>query len=166
MWYALKVLPRNEFKISEIFRNKLGLETKVPVQKVVRWKNGKRQIQTRPLLGSYVFIFTKLKTLSMPLLFSPGGVFGFVNHAGKPAPIPDEQLYSLEKLSESDKPVYEIDYDKLKTGDRVEVIYGPLRGAVGKFVKSNQKTGRLILCLDLFKRALVTELEVGFVRPY
>lgn len=165
-WYAVSVRHQNEFKISEIFREKLGLETRVPSQKVWKKKNGKKIVYTRPLLSTYVFMLANLKAINWRLLFSPNGVFGIVRKGSVPAPIPEEQIRCLEKLGESEKPVYECDLSKLKQYDKVEVINGPLMGAVGNFIKINKKTGRFVVVLDLFKRALETELEIDFVKPY
>lgn len=165
-WYAVFVRPQNELKISQIFHDKFGIETSVPMQRVWKRSNGKRVIKTRPLLSTYVFILTNIKTLDRRLLFSPNGVFGVVQSGGKPAAIPGEQIHSLEKLSEIEKPVYEVDYAKLNVNDRVEVVDGPLKGAIGRFFEINEKTGRFVVCLDLFKRALVTEVETDLVRPY
>lgn len=165
-WYAVYVRPQNELKISRIFRDKLGIETNVPMQKVWKRSNGKKIIRIRPLLSNYVFILTNIKTIDRRLLLSPNGVFGVVQSGGIPAPIPDEQIYSMEKLSEVDRPVYEVDYAKLNVNDKVEVVDGPLKGAVGSFFKINEKTGRFVVCLDLFKRTMITELETDFVRPY
>lgn len=165
-WYAVQVRSQSEFKILRTFREKLGLNARIPARKVWKRKNGQKFFIEKPLLTTYVFVCANLKRINWRLLFSPSGVFGIVRQGGVPAPIPEEQIFSLEKLCESDFPVYEIDYQKLGMDDRVEVVDGPLRGAVGNFLKHDNKTGRFVVALDLFRRTLVTELEADLVRPF
>lgn len=111
-------------------------------------------------------MMANLDALNKRLLYSLSGVFGMVCQGGVPAEIPYQQIQCLEKMCQSDKPVYEIELSKLKLNDRVEVIDGPLRGAVGNFIKIDNKTGQFVLSLDIFKRVLLTEMEAEFVRPY
>lgn len=165
-WYALQVRHQNEFKLSRIFFEKFGIKTLVPAQRVWKRRFGRKIVHTRPLIASYVFMMANLDALNKRLLYSLSGVFGMVCQGGVPAEIPYQQIQCLEKMSQSDKPVYEIELSKLKLNDRVEVIDGPLKGAVGNFIKIDNKTGQFVLSLDLFKRVLLTELEAEFVRPY
>lgn len=164
-WYAVRVRPKNEFRVSELLRQKIGIKSRVPSQKVWKLKNGEKIVKTRPLLASYVFILSDLGKIDWKQFYSIGGILGFVKSGKKPASIPETQLNDIEKFVLSESPVHEIDYSKLNNGDRVEVVEGPLKGAVGNYLKLSEKTGKFVVRLDLFKRALVTELSEGFVRP-
>ena len=165
-WYAVRVRNRSEQNLSLIFREKLGLQSKVPLQKTYKLHNGIKVINLRPILATYVFILTNLKMLNWRMLFSPSGVFNLVSCNGRPAAIPDEQISILEKLGQSERHVYEVEYGRLQPADRVEVIDGPLKGALGNFIKTNDRTGRFVLSLDIFRRTLITELEADFIKPY
>ncbi len=165
-WYAVRVRHQNEKKISSVFHEKLGLHSYVPTRKVWKRKNGKKFGCVKPLLSSYVFIKTNIKTINWRLFFSAGGVTDIVRQCGKPAPISDEEIKSLETLCNSENPVYETDYKNPGFNDRVIVTDGPLSGAVGNFIRINESTGHFIVSLSLFKRSLETELEVDFIRPY
>lgn len=164
-WYPVRVRPRNEFRISDLFREKVGLCSRVPCQKLWKLKKGKKIVRTRPLLSTYVFILSDLKNINWRLFYSVGGILGFIKFGGAAQPILEEQMLNLERLGAGDAPVHEIDYSKLKFRDRVEVIDGPLKGAVGKYIKTGEKKGRFIVELDFFRRALVTEMEEGYIRP-
>ena len=165
-WYAVRVRHQNERKISSIFIDKLGLHSYVPTRKVWKRKNGNKHECLKPLLSSYVFIKTNIKTINWRLFFSASGVTDIVRQSGKPAPISDEEIQTLETLCKAEQPVYETDYKNPGFNDRVIVTDGPLSGAVGNFIKVSETTGRFIVSLDLFKRTLETELDIDFVRPY
>ncbi|MFQ5431268.1 MAG: transcription termination/antitermination protein NusG [Nitrospinota bacterium] len=166
VWYAVRVRHQNEKKISSVFHEKLCLHSYVPTRKVWKRKNGKKLECVKPLLSSYVFINANIKTINWRLFFSASGVTDIVRQCGKPAPISDEEIKSLEALCRAENPVYETDYKNPGFNDRVIVTDGPLSGAVGNFIKINESTGHFIVSLDLFKRSLETELDVDFVRPY
>ena len=165
-WYAVRVRPKNELRVSKLFREKFGICSRVPCQKVWKIRDGARIERVRPLLSTYVFILSDLEKINWRLFYSVEGILGFVIFLGKPASVPQQQLVDIEKLGMSDAPVHEIDYSKLTSGDRVEVIEGPLKGAVGNYQKLNGKNGKFVVKLDLFKRTLVTEMAEGFIRPF
>jgi len=165
-WHALKVRHQNEFHVSDFFRTRFGIRVNVPARDVWIRKRGLKVAVTKPLLSAYIFIEANLEAVESKIMFSHKGVLGFVRDNGKIAVIPDEQLVNLEKLACSKAPVYELPYTKLKEGERVHVVGGPLAGAFGQFVRVSPDTGRFIVTLDLFKRALVTELEADLLEQY
>lgn len=165
-WYALRVRHQNEFSVSDFFRKRFDIRANVPAREVWKRKNGLKVAVTKPLLSSYVFVEAKLEAIESRIMFSHKGVLGFVRNNGSPAIVPDEQVANLEILVRSEVPVYELPYSSLKEGERVRVVHGPLAGALGQFVRMSPGTGRFIVSLDLFKRALVTELEADLLEPH
>lgn len=165
-WYALKVRHQNEFSVSDLFRKRFGLQANVPARSVWKRRNGQKVAVTKPLLSSYVFVEAKYEAIEFKIMFSHKGVLGFVRNNGRLAVIPNEQLANLERLARSGAPVYDLPYSKLIEGERVQVVAGPLAGALGQFVRVSPKSGCFIVSLDLFKRALVTELESDLLEPY
>lgn len=164
-WYSARVMHQNEFRVSEFFQKELGLKSIVPRQRVLKRKNGIIHSFIRPLLSNYVFFLAKYNKIHWPLFYSPKGVMGVVCFKGRPATIPEEQVLSLDKVCKSDEPAYEIDYKKLKRDERIEVVDGPLKGAIGNYIKTSDKKGKFLVSIDLFKRTMITELEVGFFQP-
>lgn len=165
-WYALYVRFQSEYRIASNLRENLGIEALVPSRKLWRKRGGKMEVFTRPLIETYVFIRAGLDSYDFRKLYNVNGVIGIVKEAGKPVRAPSEQIISLEKLGASDSPVHEIEYKKFKPNDMVEVIDGPMRGAIGNFIKTDFRTGHFIVSLDLFNRVLVTDIEACNVRPY
>ena len=165
-WYALRVRHQNEYKVSDFLRGRFGVQAKVPSREVWKRRDGRKVAVTKPLLSAYVFMEANPEAVETKLMFLHNGVLGFVRSGGSPAVIPNEQLESLERLASSEAPVYDLPYSKLTAGERVRVVNGPLRGALGQFVRMSAATGRFIVTLELFKRALVTELDADFLEPY
>ncbi|MBI3793730.1 MAG: hypothetical protein HY280_03250 [Nitrospinae bacterium] len=165
-WFALRVRHQNEFSVSEFFKNHFGLKVSVPARDVWKRRNGQKVAVIKPLLSNYVFVEADIEAVETKMLFSHKGVLGFVRQDGSPAVIPNDQVLRLEKMACSPAPVYELPYTPMVAGERVHVVAGPLAGAYGQFVRISPKTGRFIVSLDLFKRALVTELESDLLEPY
>lgn len=164
-WYTMYVRHQNEFKIARILEEKLGIESLVPSMRVWRKHKGKKRFFERPLLHTYVFIKANLCSIDWRLYHSINGILGLVRQAGQPVLAPEEQVSSLVKLGRSSNPIHEIEYRRFKPNDHVEVIDGPLKGAVGFFIRTNEHTGQFVVSVDMFNRTLVTELEPHFVRP-
>ncbi|GMT41733.1 MAG: transcription termination factor NusG domain protein [bacterium] len=165
-WYAVRVIPQNELKISNVLREKVDVDSHAFCRKVWKLINGKRVISNKPLLSTYIFIFANLKKINWRLFYSAGRILGPVKFGGTPAPIPEEQILNLKRLCASESPVHDFDISKLKPNDKVEVICGPLKGAVGSYQKFDEKSGKFIVNFDLFNRALATEIEENYIRPY
>lgn len=164
-WYAAYVRHQNEYKIAKLFRRMFGINVCVPSRKIWR-KRGKRvEVITRPLLKTYVFFQVELEDKKWTKIFMADGVIDVVRQMGKPAVIPRGQIATLRRLGNSSLVVHEIEYTKLKPHDMVEVVQGPMKGAQGYFIKSDETTGKFIVRLDLFQRALETEVDASFVRP-
>jgi len=165
-WYAIRVRTNNEHRVSSLLKDKLEIISEVPSQTVWKYRNGRKITATKPLLSTYVFVYLDIKKFCMKTFFSIGNIFGFVSNHGKPAPIPDRDISALKRLSVSDKPVYEYSYNKLIHGEKVVVVGGPLRGAIGTIIEIDQHKGQFVVALDFFKRALVTELEFGVIQAF
>ncbi len=165
-WYAVYVRHQNEYKISDILTNKIGIESLAPSRKVWKKRGGRVEVFKKPILPTYVFIKTDLQSLGLRGFYSIPGVVGFVKSCGVPAPIAEDQVMSLERLGSSERPVHEMEYMKLKPNDRVRVIDGPLEGAIGLYLRSDSGSGRFVVSIDLFQRSLVTELEAHQLKIY
>ena len=113
-----------------------------------------------PLFPGYVFArFTpqeRVKILRTP------GVVAVVGFSGVPAAIPDCELESIRAALASKLTLTAWPY--LRTGDRVRIEFGPLRGVEGTLV-SEPGGVRLILSVDLLQRSLAVEVEPESIVP-
>lgn len=165
-WFALYVRYQNEYKVASYIREKLGMDSRVPSRKLWRRRDGRTEFVSKPLLDTYVFVRAGREAPDWRRVYSAGGVIDIVRQGGgRPAIVPESQVESLERLCGSGLPIHEAEYKKFKAGDLVEVVDGPLMGAVGRFLRSDERTGRFIVNIDLFSRALQTEVDARSVRP-
>jgi len=165
-WYALYVRHQNEYKICQALQDMLGIESLVPSRKVWKKSSGKVKVFKKPLLGAYVFIKANLRAVNWKLCYSVNGIIDFVRSCGAPASIPDEQIESIQKLCDSGVVLHEMEHTRIKDNDRVEVVGGPLKGAIGSFLKTNRKSGNFIVSLDLFERSLITEVDPALLKAF
>ena len=157
-WFAIWTRSRHE----QVVRGQLD-EKQVPVflptiVRWSRWKDRRKKIDV-PLFPGYVFArFSPADRLNV---LKCGGVVSVVSFNGEPAPIPDEEIESIRTLVESTLP-----YDPcptIKTGARVEVVHGPLKGVVGCLARKGSQS-RLVLSVDLIGQAVSVQVDAADVR--
>lgn len=155
-WYALYVKARHEFKVLDRFR-KTGIEAFLPsVERLRKWKDRKKLI-SYPLFPCYIFVRIRRTPTDIRAVLKTEGVVRFVGFEPRnPEVIPEEQIYSLKKLIESNR---QIDpYPYLKEGLRVRVKRGPLIGAEGILVRKGD--GHiLVVSIDILGRSVSVDTD-------
>lgn len=158
-WFALYTRSRHE-KIVERELKKKGIETFLPLRKVVRqWSDRKKTIE-EPLFKGYLFVrapFTERFTI-----LNTVGVVQYVRQGSEPAEVPEKDLQTIRLFLEEN---IEIDpFPYLKTGERVYVRSGPFRGAEG-FVVRKDSHCRLIISLDSLMQSVSVQIDQACVEP-
>jgi transcriptional antiterminator NusG len=159
-WFAIWTRSRHEKVVQEQLDAR-NIEVFLPtVTRWSRWKDRRKQV-TWPLFPGYCFArFAPTETL--PILKCPG-VVNIVSIAGEPAPIPEYEVEGIRRLVTS-----ELQFDPcpfVREGMMVEVVYGPLKGVIGRLVKKGTHA-RLILAVELVSRAVSVTVDAADVRPY
>ena len=126
-------------------------------------KDRRKRIQV-PLFPSYLFVNVDLTNpyIRLEILKTPGVAYILGNN-GKPSPIPESQIISLQTLLKNDvliKP-----YPYLKVGQRVRIVNGPLMGCEGILLRMKPNKQRLIISIDLLKRSVSAEIDEFDVEP-
>lgn len=156
-WFAIQTLSRHE-KVVRSHLDMRNVENFLPtMRQVSQWTDRKKEIEV-PLFAGYCFARFSLSD-RLPVLQSKG-VVRVVGSAGRPEPIPDEEIESLRKLINSPS-----DYDccpYLREGMLVKVIRGPLLGIKGRLVRE-AKPCRLVLGISLIQRAVTIEIDAASV---
>ena len=160
-WFAIWTRSRHEQVVREQLERK-HFEAFLPtITKWSRWKDRKKKIDW-PLFPGYCFArFDPGDTL--PIL-KCAGVVNIVSFEGKPAAIPEYELESIRVLVGS-----ELQYDPcplIREGMMVEVVYGPLRGVIGRLMRKDAHRARLVLSVDLIGQAVSVEVDAADVKPY
>ena len=158
-WYALTVRPQHEKAVADQLRAK-ALESYLPLYRARRrWSDRTKTIEL-PLFPRYVFCrFNFEARLKVLQVFSIVSIVGF---GGKPCPIPDHDIETIQAVVGSGLPVSPWPF--LRIGQRVRVTEGALEGLEGILVC--KKSGyRVIVNMELLNRAVAVEIEQDLVCP-
>jgi transcription antitermination factor NusG len=83
---------------------------------------------------------------------------------GRPTPIPDDDINSIKIFVSSDRNLYPLPF--LHVGARVQVMSGPLTGAIGILVKEDRKKRRLSVSVELMGQSVIVSLFDDEVKPF
>ena len=161
-WYGVYTSCRHEQKVYERLVEK-SIHAFLPKMEVwSRRKDRKKKLQ-RPLFPGYLFVNIDLDPyIHLEIIKTPGVAYILSNN-GKPTPIPENQIVSLQKLLKNDvliKP-----YPYLKIGQKVRIVDGPLAGCEGILQRTKPNKHRLIISIDLLKQSVSAEIHEADVEP-
>jgi transcription antitermination factor NusG len=161
-WYAGYTKCNHERVVHKILHDK-GINTFLPEIIVPSRRKNRKILIKRPLFRNYLFI--ELDELR------ENGVRGFrtpelarVCGNGRPTPIPDDDINSIKIFVSSDRNLYPLPF--LHIGARVQVMSGPLTGAIGILVKEDRKKRRLSVSVELMGQSVVVSLFDDEVKPF
>ncbi|UCD79549.1 MAG: UpxY family transcription antiterminator [Desulfobacterales bacterium] len=144
LWYVLHTKSRHEKVVNDGLLRK-SIEVYLPLV-TVRSKRRDRKVMIRvPLFPGYIFVKTDLHPNSHLEVVKTVGAVRLIGNKQGPVPVPDETVTSLQIMVDSNHPV--TTGNRLKSGDRVMVVYGPFAGVVGTFVRYGSK-GRVIVNIE------------------
>jgi transcription antitermination factor NusG len=76
---------------------------------------------------------------------------------GQPVPANKDEIASLMVLDGTDRTVQNRSF--MKTGDRVMVMEGPLKGLSGFYIRHRSKSDRVVVSIELLQRSLEVEID-------
>ena len=159
-WHAVYVKSRTEKK-AHLELQLQKIETFLPLQRKLRqWSDRKKWVET-PLISGYLFVQASRKEYD--LILQSNYVVSYVRFEGKAAIIPDTQIEYLKLMLKQDSSEIEITREKLKPGQMIEVVAGPLIGLQGKLQKIKGKNKVAIELEQLGFSALVEILAEDIV---
>jgi len=160
-WFAIHTRSRFEKRVAEQLCEK-QLPTFLPLRKEMhRWKDRYQQVEL-PLFGGYVFVQlcgnpdARLRVLRTP------GVVRIVGFGQQDAPIPGEQIETLQRVLGAESIVSRHRY--LRVGQRVRVISGVLAGVTGILARI-KNSDRLVVAVEPIRQAVSIELAGYEVLP-
>jgi transcription antitermination factor NusG len=155
----LTVRHQHERQVERLLRVQ-GWETLLPVYHAQRqWSDRVKQIEL-PLFSGYVFCRFAMSD-RMRIEDTPG-VAQIVKFNGLAAPLQDREIAEIEALAASGARLSPWPY--LKTGDRVRVEKGPLRGLEGTLLRDAGEA-RLVVSVELLQRSIAAEVDPSMVVP-
>jgi transcriptional antiterminator RfaH len=161
-WYAGYTKCNHERVVNKILHDK-GINTFLPEIIVPSRRNNRKILIKRPLFRNYLFIeLDEIRDTWMKVFRTPG--LARICGNGRPTAIPDEDIDSIKIFIRSDRNIYPLPF--LHVGARVQVISGPLTGAIGILVKEDRKKRRLSVSLELMGQSVVVSLFDDEVKPF
>ena len=152
-WFAVRVRPQRERRVVDAFRHK-GYEPFLPLYRSKRsWSDRVKEIEL-PLFPGYVFCRFQAAS-RLPIVTTPGVVY-VVGVGGTPAPIDDREVAALQAVSRSG--LCAEPWRFLRTGQRVQIVAGPLCGLEGIYLDS-RGGHRLVVSVTLLQRSVGVEID-------
>jgi len=155
-WYALHSRSRHEAVVFDQLSKK-SIEAFVPRIEVMSRRKDRRKRILIPLLPGYVFVHTDLNPYHHLDIIKTIGVVRIIGILGKPVPVKEEEIASLRVLDGTDRTVRNQAY--MKSGDRIMIMDGPLKGLNGFYVRHKAKVDKVVVSVELLHRSLAVEIE-------
>lgn len=158
-WFALRVKPHAERSLFGVLRSN-GVETMLPLYADRRRWSDRVKTTDRPLFPGYLFCrldsSTPLKLVTLP------GAIGFVGFGTGPAPIPANEILSLERILDSGRRLRPLAL--LHQGERIRVVTGPLAGLAGRVLRIKDEHC-LVVSVEILQRSVAVTLDGDAVMP-
>lgn len=156
-WFAVYTKVRHEKAVYNKLQEN-NVECFLPLrEKLSNWKDRKKKVLF-PLFPGYLFVRIspeqRIDILKVP------GVIRILGVNGNLTPVPEYQIEGIKELLKSG-----LDYEILNLytkGKKVEVINGPLIGAVGKIIHTSGHY-KLILSVDIINSSVMVEVDFDHV---
>jgi len=148
--------------VNKILQEK-GINTFFPQIIVPSRRRDRKILIKKPLFRNYLFIELDEQRENWMKVFRTPGVVRICGNS-RPTPVPNEDIESIRIFVSSDRNIYPLPY--LQIGSKVQVISGPLAGAVGVLVKDDHKRRRLIVSIEMMGQSVAAVLYDDEIRPY
>ena len=156
-WYAVYTRSRHEKTVHSSLTAG-GLNSFLPLCRVLsQWKD-RRQWVMRPLFPGYLFVDAGQEELG-DVCAVRGVVCVLGNNAGA-VPVPAEQVEAVRRMLEED--VQADPWPYMQEGQWVRMTRGPLIGMEG-FIVERRKKYRLVVSVDMLGRSVAAEIEADSV---
>jgi len=160
-WYAVYTKSHCEKKVNEILKTK-KVVTFLPLRKGRIKIAGNFRFVDVPLFTSYLFVNICLADDEHYRVLETTGVSTIVKIGKEPAVIPSVVIESLKKLVTEMKDEIRV-ITSIQRGDKVKVIDGPLRGAVGEMVRVDHKRYNFVVNVELLGRGVEVTIPPEYV---
>jgi transcription antitermination factor NusG len=158
-WFAVYTRPRAEKLVYERLLEE-KIETFLPIQKTYRMWSDRKKLVEKPLISSYIFVYTR--KVCFPKVYKISGVVKFVSFEGQPVSIPQNQIDILRLLINSNAEI-EVSSEKFLQGDNVEVTSGALVGLTGELIKIGTRN-RVMVRIDALDKNLILKIPLAFLK--
>ncbi len=169
-WYAVHVYSGFEEKVKLSIEQQIkakNLEDQIdsiliPVENVVDFKKGKRQISKKSFFPGYILIHMEMSEALWYLIKNTPKVTDFISSGQKPAALSDREVDNIRKQMQAgiEKPKPRIRFQK---GERVRITEGAFANFNGTVEEVNQEKSRLKVMVSIFGRATAVDVDFSQV---
>jgi len=163
--YEKKVKQNLEARISSMNMEERIHEVVIPMEDVVEFKNGKKQVVQKKVFPGYLLVRCELDDDSWYVIRNTPGVTGFVGQGAKPSPLPRRDVEAFlqvkpegEEVPKRGKP--RLEYEQ---GETVRVKEGPFADFSGEIIEINEDQLKVKVLVNIFGRETPVELEFSQV---
>ena len=161
--YEKKVTANLAARIQSMNAEDKIYEVVIPMEDVVEFKNGRKQVVQRKVFPGYLLVRCEMDDESWYVIRNTPGVTGFVGQGAKPSPLSRRDVETfLSVKAGDDEAVAKRGRPKLEyeTGETVRVREGPFADFSGEIIEINEDHLTLKVLVNIFGRE--TPVELGF----
>jgi transcription antitermination factor NusG len=157
-WYALYTKARHEKKVERQIAEK-GIQTYLPMNRVLRQWSDRKQWVEQPLFRSYLFV--RADTSERYRAIQVYGAVHWVTFRGEHTIVPEREIDTIQRILR-ERPSVET-CQNLEIGDEVEITHGPMTGIHGK-LEEHRGEGRIVVSVPSIRQALRFNISTAEVR--
>ena len=164
--YEKKVKKNLEARIASMNMEDRIFAVEIPMEDVVEFKNGKKQVVPKKMFPGYLLTRAKLDDDSWYVIRNTPGITGFVGQGAKPSPLRrrDVENFLGTKEESATKDVSKVKVrSQWELSETVRVKEGPFADFSGEIIEINDDQLKVKVLVNIFGRETPVELEFGQV---
>jgi transcription termination/antitermination protein NusG len=166
--YENKVKSNLESRIASMNMEERIFEVVIPMEDVIEFKNGKKQVVSKKVFPGYLLVRVDLDDDSWYVVRNTPGVTGFVGLGARPTPLSRREVENILQVkgdeAETGGPAKKsrprLEYE---TGESVRVREGPFADFSGTIAEINEDQLKLKVLVNIFGRETPVELDFAQV---
>src|ERR1039458_988804 len=163
--YENKVKSNLESRIASMNMEERIFEVVIPMEDVIEFKNGKKQVVSKKVFPGYLLVRMDLDDDSWYVVRNTPGVTGFVGLGARPTPLSKHEVDNIlavkpEGAAAQKKSRPRLEYE---VGESVRVREGPFADFSGTIAEINEDQLKLKVLVNIFGRETPVEFEFAQV---
>lgn len=164
--YENKVKSNLESRIASMNMEERIFEVVIPMEDVIEFKNGKKQVVSKKVFPGYLLVRMYLEDDSWYVVRNTPGVTGFVGLGAHPTALSRKEVENILQVAaeaEAEGPRKGRPRLEYETGESVRVKEGPFADFTGTIAEINEDQLKLKVLVNIFGRETPVELEFAQV---
>lgn len=160
-WFALLTRSNFEQTVFDQIRRK-KIESFLPKTRRQSKRKDRKLMIEIPLFPGYIFVKSSYASAYQLNILKTTGAVRLLGNTKGPVPVPETQIESLKLLTSAGTDLVTGSCIRLKKGDPVMVLEGPMAGLKGEFFE-HKGGGRVIIKIDLLGQYAGVEMDADNV---